>query len=59
MPRKHVLFLRVSEEAAAWVDKKFKIHKGKIPANILIERLILADKKKIKATQEYRRAKTV
>jgi hypothetical protein len=45
MRRKNVLFLRVSDEANAWI--KARVKASKIPANVLIEKLILSNKNKI------------
>lgn len=45
MARKAVIFARVNPEAKAWVMKKAKKNK-KVTANVIIERLILNDKRK-------------
>lgn len=54
MPKKQVLFARVAPEARAWALEKAKASEG-VSAGLVVERLLLNDKKKILALRESRK----
>jgi hypothetical protein len=56
MSKKEVMYLRVSPEAKAWAERKAQASKG-LSANVVVEKLLLADKNKHNWGKKARAAK--